>query len=65
MTNNEEIRVTFFFIDSSMPKLTDIQINTIKLLDYLYFYDIVSLETFSDEKSDFYKRLNFVHDKKR
>lgn len=41
-----------------MPKLTDIQINTIKLLDYLYFYDIVSLETFSDEKSDFYKRLN-------
>ena len=58
MTNNEEIRVTFFFIDSSMPKLTDIQINTIKLLDYLYFYDIVSLETFSDEKSDFYKRLN-------
>lgn len=58
MTNNEEIRVTFFFIDSSMPKLTDIQINTIKLLDYLYFYDIVSLETFSNEKLEFYKRLN-------
>lgn len=41
-----------------MPKLTDIQINTIKLLDYLYFYDIVSLETFSNEKLEFYKGLN-------
>ena len=39
MTNNEEIRVTFFFIDSSMPKLTDIQINTIKLLDYFSVHD--------------------------
>ena len=41
-----------------MPKLTDIQTSTIKLLDYLYFYDIVSLQTSSDEKFDFYKRLN-------
>lgn len=58
MANNEQIRVTFFFIDSSMPKLTDTQTNTIKVLDYLYFYDIVSLETFSDEKLEFFKALS-------
>lgn len=41
-----------------MPKLTEIQTSTIKLLDYLYFYDVVSLETFSDEKLEFYENLN-------
>ncbi|MHA3104200.1 hypothetical protein [Acinetobacter sp. ANC 3791] len=40
-----------------MPKLTEIQNSTIKLLDYLYFHDVLSLETFSDEKLEFYKKL--------
>ncbi len=40
-----------------MPTLTDFQISTITLLDYLYFHDIVALQTFSDEKNSFYQQL--------
>lgn len=45
-----------------MPKLTDFQISTITLLDYLYFHDIVALQTFSNEKLFFYQQLtNSLH----
>ncbi len=40
-----------------MPTLTDFQISTITLLDYLYFHDLVALQTFSDEKNSFYQQL--------
>lgn len=40
-----------------MSGLTEFQISTITLLDYLYFHDIVALKTFSNEKSFFYKKL--------
>ena len=40
-----------------MSGLTEFQISTITLLDYLYFHDIVALKTFSNEKSFFYKQL--------
>lgn len=40
-----------------MASLTDFQNSTITLLDYLYFHDIVALETFSDEKLSFYEQL--------
>lgn len=40
-----------------MPILTEFQNSTITLLDYLYFHDIVALQTFSNEKSSFYEQL--------
>ena len=40
-----------------MPKLTDLQNSTITLLDYLYFHDILSMETFSQDKLDFYRKI--------
>lgn len=40
-----------------MPKLSDFQNGMISLLDYLYFYDIVAMETFSQEKLNIYRRL--------
>lgn len=40
-----------------MPILTDFQNGTINLLDYLYFHDIVALQTFSNEKLFFYEQL--------
>lgn len=40
-----------------MPVLTEFQTSTITLLDYLYFHDIVALQTFSNEKKSFYARL--------
>ncbi|WP_171522843.1 hypothetical protein [Acinetobacter johnsonii] len=33
-----------------MSKTEDIQRSAIKILDYLYFYDIVAMETFSNKK---------------
>ena len=41
-----------------MSKTEEIQISAIKILDYLYFYDIVSMETFSNEKLEFYRQLS-------
>lgn len=41
-----------------MPKLNDFQNSTITLLDYLYFHDIMAMETFSDEKLSIYGRLD-------
>lgn len=41
-----------------MPKLNDFQKSTIALLDYLYFHDIVAMETFSDEKLNVYGKLD-------
>lgn len=40
-----------------MPKLNDFQNSTITLLDYLYFHDIMAMETFSDEKLNIYGKL--------
>lgn len=40
-----------------MSKLTDVQKSIITVLDYVYFHDIVSMETFSQEKLDFYRKL--------
>lgn len=41
-----------------MPKLNDFQKSTITLLDYLYFHDIVAMETFSDEKLNVYGKID-------
>lgn len=41
-----------------MPKLNDFQNSTITLLDYLYFHDVVAMETFSDEKLNVYGKLD-------
>lgn len=43
-----------------MPKLNDFQNSTITLLDYLYFHDIMAMETFSDEKLNIYGKLEGV-----
>ncbi|MEG2723412.1 MAG: hypothetical protein RR944_11910 [Acinetobacter sp.] len=40
-----------------MSKLTDVQKSIITVLDYVYFHDIVSMVTFSQEKLDFYRKL--------
>ena len=40
-----------------MSKNEEIQSSAIKILDYLYFYDIVAMETFSQEKLNIYRRL--------
>lgn len=40
-----------------MPKLTEIQSIALEIVDYLYFYDIASLETFSEEKKQIYIAL--------
>ncbi len=37
-----------------MPKLTEIQNIALEIVDYLYFYDIASMETFSEEKKQIY-----------
>ena len=42
-----------------MSKTPEIQISVIKLLDYLYFYDIVAMETFSEEKLEFYRDISY------
>lgn len=41
-----------------MSKTEDIQRSAIKILDYLYFYDIVAMETFSNKKFEFYEQLS-------
>ena len=41
-----------------MSKTEEIQSSAIKILDYLYFYDIVAMETFSNEKLEFYEQLS-------
>ena len=40
-----------------MPKLNDFQNNTVRLLDYLYFHDVVAMQGFSEEKSSIYSQL--------
>lgn len=40
-----------------MPSLTDFQNSTIKILDYLHFQDILSIQSFTKEKLDFYDGL--------
>lgn len=40
-----------------MPSLTDFQNSTIKILDYLYFQDIVSIQSFTGEKLKLYNKL--------
>lgn len=41
-----------------MSKTEEIQSSSIKILDYLYFYDIVTMETFSKKKLEFYEQLS-------
>jgi len=41
-----------------MSKTEEIQSSAIKILDYLYFYDIVAMETFSNKKLEFYEQLS-------
>ena len=40
-----------------MPKLNDFQNSTVRLLDYLYFHDVVAMQGFSEEKSSIYSQL--------
>lgn len=40
-----------------MPKLNEVQNNALEVVDYLYFYDIVAVETFNEEKKATYSRL--------
>lgn len=40
-----------------MPKKNSKQLNALTILDYLYFYDIVNLQTYTNEKGDFYKYI--------
>ena len=40
-----------------MPKLNDSQNSTVRLLDYLYFHDVVAMQGFSEEKSSIYSQL--------
>jgi len=40
-----------------MPKLNEVQNNALEVVDYLYFYDIVALETFNEEKKEVYSCL--------
>lgn len=41
-----------------MPKLNDVQNTALEIIDFLYFFDLVSLSTITTEKVDIYKRLN-------
>ena len=40
-----------------MPQLNDIQNHALEVIDYLYFYDMAALGTFSDEKKNVYCHL--------
>ncbi len=40
-----------------MPKLNDFQNSTVRLLDYLYFHDVVAMQGFSEEKLSIYSQL--------
>lgn len=40
-----------------MPKLNDFQNSTVRLLDYLYFHDVVAMQSFSEEKLSIYSQL--------
>ncbi|HAV4461913.1 TPA: hypothetical protein JIR21_12425 [Acinetobacter baumannii] len=55
---NCEIGTPFFDTRLNMPKLNDVQNTVLELVDFLYFYDIVALQTFTKEKNDFYLKLD-------
>ncbi|MFV5262708.1 hypothetical protein ACMUMS_03930 [Acinetobacter courvalinii] len=56
-SENCEIGTPFFDTRVTMPKLNNIQNTALELVDFLYFYDIVALQTFTEEKNDFYLKL--------
>lgn len=41
-----------------MPKLNDVQNTALEIVDFLYFYDLVSLSTITSEKVSIYGKLN-------
>lgn len=45
-----------------MPKLNDFQNRALEIVDFLYFYDIVALQTFTEEKKYFYDQLDKLID---
>ncbi|MHA3049960.1 hypothetical protein [Acinetobacter sp. ANC 4639] len=55
---NYEIGTPFFDTRLLMPKLNDIQNTALEIVDFLYFYDIVSLSTITTEKENIYRKLN-------
>lgn len=59
---NYEIGTPFFDTRLIMPKLNDVQNTAIEIVDYLYFYDIVALQTFTEEKKYFYDQLDKLID---
>lgn len=40
-----------------MPQLNDVQNHALEIIDYLYFYDMAALGTYSEEKKEVYSRL--------
>ncbi|ENV46383.1 hypothetical protein P255_00522 [Acinetobacter brisouii CIP 110357] len=41
-----------------MPKLNDVQNTALEIIDFIYFFDFVSLSTITARKVDIYERLN-------
>lgn len=45
-----------------MPKLNDVQNTALEIVDFLYFYDMVALQSFTEEKKDVYTQLDELID---
>ncbi|MCH7310521.1 hypothetical protein [Acinetobacter sp. ANC 4805] len=45
-----------------MPRLNDVQNTALEIIDFLYFYDMVALQSFTEEKKDIYTQLDELID---